>query len=100
MHSAMGRGNWKQAIGNGCRALMHMANAVTVQVTGEYFKGQDHNRAAGFLAETIGHEAKGPARQMQLVMKMKQNADYGLTSYTRKDADDAVKRVPNSSPIR
>jgi len=56
---------WDAAVSNGVHAVILMANAVTIRYSGEYFVGQDHNQAPGYLEEIVGPEASKAARQMQ-----------------------------------
>jgi HEPN domain-containing protein len=84
---------WDPAVSNGVHALLLMANAVTAQIKKEYYTGQDHDGAAGYLLEVAGPEAKNAVNQMQRVVSMKTTAEYDRRRYTAKDTQDAVKRV-------
>ena len=93
MEMAYSQGLWDPAVSNGVHALLLMANAVTAQIRREYFTGQDHDGAAGFLLEVAGPEAKNAVNQMQRVVSMKTTAEYDRRKYSAKDAESAVKRV-------
>lgn len=86
-------GLWDVAISNGVHALLLMANALTAIKSGEYFAGQDHNRAAGFLLETVGPEANAAAKRMQFVISLKSTAEYDYRACTRDEASDVIKRT-------
>lgn len=93
MEVAYSEGLWDPSISNGVHALLLMANAVTAQTKKEYYTGQDHDGAAGYLLEVAGPEAKNAVNQMQRVVSMKTTAEYDRRKYPAKDAEDAVKRV-------
>lgn len=93
MEMACSQGLWDPAVSNGVHALLLMANAVTAQIRREYYSGQDHDGAAGYLLEVAGPEAKSAVNQMQRVVSMKTTAEYDRRKYREKDAEDAVKRV-------
>lgn len=93
MEMAYSQGLWDPAVSNGVHALLLMANAVTAQVRREYFTGQDHDGAAGYLLEVAGPEAKNAVSQMQRVVSMKTTAEYDLRKYSAGDAEGVVKRV-------
>ena len=84
---------WDPAVSNGIHALLLMANAVTSQVKREYYTGQDHDGAAGYLLEVVGPEAKSAVNQMQRVVSMKTTAEYDRRKCSSRDAEDAVRRV-------
>lgn len=93
MELSYSEGLWDPAVSNGVHALLLMANAVTSQIKREYYTGQDHDGAAGYLLEVVGPEAKSAVNQMQRVVSMKTTAEYDRRKCTSKDAEDAVKRV-------
>ena len=93
MELSFAEGLWDPSISNGVHALLLMANAVTAQAKREYYTGQDHDGAAGYLLEVIGTDAKNAVNQMQRVINMKTTAEYDHRSCSAKDAEDAVKRV-------
>ncbi|MFH1150530.1 MAG: HEPN domain-containing protein [Actinomycetota bacterium] len=93
MEMAYSQGLWDPAVSNGVHALLLMANAVTAQVKREYYTGQDHDGAAGYLLAVTGPEARNAVNQMQRVVIMKTTAEYDRRSYSARDAEDAVKRV-------
>jgi HEPN domain-containing protein len=93
MEMAYSEGLWDPSVSNGVHALLLMANAVTAQIKREYYTGQDHDGAAGFLLEVAGSESKSAVNQMQRVVSMKTTAEYDRRKYTSRDAEDAVKRV-------
>jgi len=93
MEMAYTQGLWDPAVSNGVHALLLMANALTAQIRREYFTGQDHNGAAGYLLEVVGPEAKNAVNQMQRVVGMKTTAEFDRRRYSAGDAEDAVKRV-------
>ena len=84
---------WDPAVSNGVHALLLMANAVTAQIKGEYFTGQDHDAASGYLLEVSGPDAKNAVNQMQRVVGMKTAAEYDRRKFSARDADYAVRRV-------
>jgi len=84
---------WDPAVSNAVHALLLMANAVTAQIKREYYTGQDHDGAAGYLLEVAGPDAKTAVNQMQRVVSMKTTAEYDRRSFNSKDAQDTVKRV-------
>jgi len=93
MEVAYSEGLWDPSVSNGVHALLLMANAVTAQIKKEYYTGQDHDGAAGYLLEVAGPEAKNAVNQMQRVVSMKTTAEYDRRRCTANDAADAVKRV-------
>jgi HEPN domain-containing protein len=93
MEMAYSKGLWDPAVSNGVHALLLMANAVTAQIRREYFTGQDHDGAAGYLLEVAGPEAKNAVNQMQRVVSMKTTAEYDRRKYSTKDAEGVVQRV-------
>lgn len=93
MELSFSEGIWDPAVSNSVHALLLMANAVTSQMRREYYTGQDHDGAAGYLLEVAGPEAKSAVSQMQRVVSMKTTAEYDRRKCNSKDAGDAVKRI-------
>ena len=93
MEVAYSEGLWDPSVSNGVHALLLMANAVTAQIKKEYYTGQDHDGAAGYLLEVAGPESKSAVNQMQRIVSMKTTAEYDRRRSTAKDAEDTVKRV-------
>ena len=85
---------WDAAMSNAVHAVILMANAVTIRYAGEYFVGQDHNQAHGYLEETVGsEEASQAARQMQAILRLKGLVEYEARSCTAKESATTMKRV-------
>ena len=81
------------AVSNGVHAVILMANAVTARYSGEYFVGQDHNQAPGYLEDVVGSEASKAAKQMQSILKLKGLVEYESRGCTTRESGDVVKRV-------
>ena len=85
---------WDAAVSNAVHAVILMANAVTIRYAGEFFIGQDHNQAHGYLEETVDSvEASKAAKQMQAILRLKGLVEYEARSCTAKESTDTVKRV-------
>ena len=52
---------WDAAVSNAVHAVILMANAVTIRYSGEYYIGQDHNQAPGYLEEAVNTEEASKA---------------------------------------
>jgi hypothetical protein len=85
---------WDATVSNAVHAAILMANAVTIRYSGEYFVGQDHNQASGYLEEVVGtEEASKAAKQMQAILRLKGLVEYESRSCTAKESGDVVKRI-------
>ena len=84
---------WDAAVSSGVHAVILMANAVTTRYSGEYFIGQDHNQAPGYLEDVVGPEASEAAKQMQSILKFKGLVEYESRGCTARESGDVVKRV-------
>lgn len=85
---------WDAAVSNAVHAVILMANAVSIRHSGEYFVGQDHNQAPGYLEEAVNsEEAAKAARQMQAIIRLKGLVEYEARSCTARESDDVVKGV-------
>ena len=85
---------WDAAVSNAVHAVILMANAVTIRYAGEYFIGQDHNQAHGYMEEAVdSEEASKAAKQMQAILRLKGLVEYEARSCTAKESADTVKRI-------
>ena len=85
---------WDAAVSNAVHAVILMANAVTIRYSGEFYIGQDHNQAPGYLEEAVNtEEASKAAKQMQAILRLKGLVEYESRSCTSKESGDVVKRV-------
>ena len=87
-------GLWDAVVTNAVHAVILMANAITIRYSGEYFTGQDHNQAAGYLEEVVtADEASKAAKQMQTIIRLKGLVEYEARSCTARESGDIVKRA-------
>ncbi len=87
-------GLWDAAVSNAVHAVILMANAITIRYSGEYFIGQDHNQAPGYLEEVVSaEEASKAAKQMQAIIRLNGLVEYEARSCNARESGDIVKRV-------
>jgi hypothetical protein len=79
------------AVGNAVLAAIAAADAICCASAGVRYRGQDHRRAADYLAEVTGNRAL--AGLLRDVVDLKDASHYGLTNLAGRQARSALRKA-------
>lgn len=83
---------WTAAIVCAVHCAITAADAIVVSKIGGISASKDHRDAVRLL-ESLGAEARERAKHLGWLISVKSSAEYGVTTFTRSDAEQAVKHA-------